>query len=64
MTAPVLYSVYLYGSRARNVRFRGTFAGLGFAFFSGYTSQGFSNPEQVKRRFGGPLLTSIMLTER
>jgi len=39
----------------------GAFAGLGYAFFSEYTSQGFSTPEQVERRLGLPVLTSIAL---
>jgi len=39
----------------------GPCAGLGYAFFSEYTSQRFSMPEQVERRLGLPVLTSIAL---
>jgi len=41
----------------------GAVAGLGYAFFSEYTSQSFSTPEQVERRLGLPVLTSITLKE-
>jgi uncharacterized protein involved in exopolysaccharide biosynthesis len=41
----------------------GAFTGLGYAFFSEYNSQSFSTPEQVERRLGLPVLTSIALKE-
>jgi len=41
----------------------GAFAGLGYAFFVEFTSQSFSTPEQVERRLGLPVLTSIALKE-
>lgn len=41
----------------------GAVAGLGYAFFSEYISQSFSTPEQVERRLGLPVLTSITLKE-
>jgi uncharacterized protein involved in exopolysaccharide biosynthesis len=41
----------------------GTIGGLGFAFFSEFTSQSFSIPEQVEKRLGLPVLTSITLKE-
>ena len=39
----------------------GACAGLGYAFFSEYTSQGFSTPEQVERRLGLPVLATVPL---
>ena len=41
----------------------GAVAGLGYAFFLEYISQSFSTPEQVERRLGLPVLTSITLKE-
>jgi uncharacterized protein involved in exopolysaccharide biosynthesis len=41
----------------------GAVAGLGYAFFSEYSAQSFSTPEQVERRLGLPVLTSIALKE-
>lgn len=37
----------------------GAVAGLGYAFFSEYTSQGLSTPESAERRLGLPVLTSV-----
>jgi uncharacterized protein involved in exopolysaccharide biosynthesis len=37
----------------------GAVSGLGFAFFSEYTSQVFSTPESVERRLGLPVLATI-----
>lgn len=37
----------------------GAVSGLGYAFFSEYTSQGLSTPESVEKRLGLPVLTTI-----
>jgi uncharacterized protein involved in exopolysaccharide biosynthesis len=37
----------------------GAVSGLGFAFFSEYSSQGLSTPESVEKRLGLPVLTTI-----
>lgn len=41
----------------------GAIAGLGYAFFSEYSSQSFSTPEQVERQLGLPVLISVTLKE-
>lgn len=41
----------------------GVVSGLGYAFLVEFTSQSFSTPEQVERRLGLPVLTSIALKE-
>lgn len=37
----------------------GAVSGLGFAFFSEYSSQGLSTPESVEKRLGLPVLTTV-----
>ena len=37
----------------------GIFGGIGLAFFSEYTTQGFSTPESVERRLGLPVLGTV-----